>query len=327
VNRGDFSVDLAPSESLRNRVCRDAPANPFYTTEYSAARYQLGDMPIVFSSIDQSVNIPGFIHRGTIASRLEIPSLPQTPSDAFLFALRHLCETKGIYETTLNTYASPSIQLPALPNEMERIARTEFSFDLRVHTSEWKSGTTHKRHIRQAERAGVSILRARSDQSIAEHVALIGASMRRRKDRGEDVSIMSESPEIASLVRNGAGEMFQAVGDGVVLSSVFVLRAAMGGYDHSSGTRPEGMDIGASHYLMFSIAKILQNEGCTTFNLGGARIDEKGLTRFKTAFGTTTTKLEMVRVSLCSPARRMATRAMHAARRSTVRARAMLRRG
>jgi hypothetical protein len=324
--RPTFLVSRDPPADLWEKISLFAPQNPFLTPQYAAARTSLGDTLIVLSET-ASTNRPtlGFLRRGRLASTLNIPSLLGTPSEDFVSGLRQFCESEGIYETTLNTFASPSLTIPALPHEAQRIPRTEFAFDLCVNQSDWKLGSTHRRHIRQAEKNGVEIRRTVQAENVQQHIDLIASSMTRRRNRGESVAISHDNPEVWSITRSGSGELFQAIADDVVLSSVLVMRSKTGGYDHSSGTSAEGMAIGASHLLVLSIARQLQLEGCSTLNLGGARAEEEGLRRFKTAFGTVTTELVMVRASMCTPARRACIRAFRSIRRAPGRFRALLR--
>ena len=326
LDNAEFCAHRDPPEELRNRACTLAPENPFYTAEYANARRGMGDEPFLFSGLGEGLPpCPGFLRRGIVSSILDIPSLPASPPPAFIGGLEGFCKASGVYEVTLNTYASPSISLPPLSGEIERCIRTEFLFDLRIQHGDWKIGRTHRQRIRQAEKNGIALVRTASPEALREHVALIDSSMRRRHIRGEDVTVGTEQPEAFHLLGAGAGEIFQAVRDDVVLSSALVMKAKEGGYDHSSGTRPEGMGIGASHFLLFSVARTLQSENFTIFNLGGVRESEAGLRAFKTAFGTLARDNVMVRASLCTPTRRLVTRTARAIRRTATRARSLLR--
>lgn len=323
-----FQLHSSLTPELWNRACLPNPENPFYTAAYADARAALGDRPVMISGFDSNDSsvCPAFLRSGRIASSLDIPSIPNAPSTTFIEGLRRFCERRGIYEVTLNTYGSPPLSIPDLPVELERRSRTEFLFDLRVDNSQWKIGRTHRQRARQAEKNGVQLLRTSSLDALEPHIGLINSSMRRRKERGEQVSVGADFREASSLMRAGAAEMFQSVQNGVVLSSMLVLRSSAGGYDHSSGTHPDGLAIGASHFLVISVARTLQTEGCTAFNLGGAGIDEAGLKAFKVAFGTTARESAMVRASLCTPTRRLITQAAQSLARTTTRAAALVRR-
>jgi len=117
--------------------------------------------------------------------------------------------------------------------------------------------------------------------------------MERRAGRGEAVELAGDASLRAALASQSA-ELFQAMLGDQVLSSSGILRAPNGAYLYSSGTGPEGMKIGASHFLNFQIAKSLQDENCDIYNLGGATSEERGLWDYKTHFGTRRIDLEAV---------------------------------
>lgn len=252
-----------------------------------------------------------FLRRGRITSCLEITSLPFAPSSTFLSGLIEFCQDRRIYETALHTYGSRALIIPKLPREMERRARTEFVLDLTAATGQWKIGETHRRYIRRAEKNAVSVRRIQAE-GIEGHLSMCRHSMSRRQERGEAVVSVADSPEVPSMVLNGAGEFFQAVRDDAVLSSMLVLRSPAGAYYHSAGTSPEGMDIGASHFLVHSAARMLQEQGAKVFNLGGAQLDNPGLRAFKSRFGTIPVETEAVRAVLCGPMHRRFVEACYA---------------
>lgn len=93
-----------------------------------------------------------------------------------------------------------------------------------------------------------------------------------------------------ALMENGAAELFQAVVETNVLSSVLVLLSSRTGYYQSAGSSHDGMNLGASHFLINGIAGVLKEEGRDTFNLGGAA-EGSSLARFKLGFGPETVEL------------------------------------
>jgi lipid II:glycine glycyltransferase (peptidoglycan interpeptide bridge formation enzyme) len=60
------------------------------------------------------------------------------------------------------------------------------------------------------------------------------------------------------------------------------------------------MTCGASHFLVYEIAKSLQDRAIELFNLGGTEPQNTGLARFKAGFGTTTVELGAARFFLGS---------------------------
>lgn len=256
----------------------------------------------------------GFLRPGRVTSGLEITSLPFAPSSAFLSYLTDLCRDQRIYETALQSFGSPALSIPKLPHELERRARTEFVMDLTVPASEWKIGETHRRHIRRAEKSAMSVRRVRAE-GLEHHLSMCRQSMSRRHERGEVVVSVADGPEIPSFVVNGAGDLFQAIRNDAVLSSILVLISRTGAYYHSAGTSTEGMEIGASHFLVHSVARTLQDQGFKIFNLGGAQIDSPGLRTFKSRFGTVPVETEAVRAVLCGAVHRRFVEACHALRK------------
>jgi hypothetical protein len=289
-----------------------APGNPFLTPEYALARRRLGDTPMML--VQGPEECLAFLRRGRVTSSLEIASLPFTPSSAFLSGLADFCRDKRIYEAALHTFGSRALRIPTLPREIERRARTEFVLDLTVPASQWKIGDTHRRHIRRAEKSAASVRRLRGD-GLQDHLAMCRESMSRRQERGEAVVSVADSPEVPSLVLNSAGELFQVIRDDAVLSSMLVIMSRKGAYYHSAGTSQEGMEIGASHFLVHSVARMLQEEGVEIFNLGGAEIENPGLRAFKSRFGTVPVETEAVRAVLCGAVHRRFVEACHALKR------------
>jgi Acetyltransferase (GNAT) domain len=289
-----------------------SPNNPFLTPEYALARQRVGDSPVI---LEQGTDLClAFLRRGRVTSSLEVTSLPFAPSSAFLSGLVEFCKDRRIYEAALQSFGSQALSIPRLPREIERRARTEFVMDLTVPASQWKIGDTHRRHIRRAEKGSVSIRSVRAE-GLQDHLAMCRQSMSRREGRGEEVVSVADSPEVPSLVLNGAGDLFQAVRDGIVLSSMLVIRSRTGAYYHSAGTSPEGMEIGASHFLVHSVARSLQEGGGKIFNLGGAQLDNPGLRAFKSRFGTVPVETDAVRAVLCGAVHRSFVEACRAVRK------------
>jgi Acetyltransferase (GNAT) domain len=307
-----LQANQAPSAAQWELLQESAPRNPFVTAEYALARQRIGDTAVI---LEQGAEVClAFLRRGRVTSSLEIASLPFTPSNTFLSGLIDFCGTRRIYETALQSFGSPPLSIPRLPHEIERRARTEFVIYLTTPASQWKIGETHRRHIRRAEKSAVSIRRVRSE-GLEGHLAMCRLSMSRRKERGEVVQSVADSPEVPSLVLAGAAELFQAVRDDVVLSSMLTIRSRKGAYYHSAGTSQDGMEIGASHFLVHSVARMLQDDGIEIFNLGGAEIENPGLRAFKSRFGSDPVETEAVRAVLCGTVHRRFVEALHTLKR------------
>jgi hypothetical protein len=304
-----LQANQVASAAQWEKLQESAPENPFLTAEYALSRQRLGDTPMM---LEQGPEVClAFLRRGRVTSGLEITSLPFTPSSTFLSGLIEFCRNQRIYDTALHTFGSRALSIPTLPREIERRARTEFVMDLALPASQWKIGETHRRHIRRAEKSGVSVRRVRME-GLEDHLSMCRQSMSRRQERGEAVMSVADSPEVPSIVLNGAGDLFQVVRDDAVLSSMLVIMSRTGAYYHSAGTSQEGMEIGASHFLVHSVARMLQEGGVKIFNLGGAEIENPGLRAFKSRFGTVPVETEAVRAVLCGAVHRRFVEALRA---------------
>ena len=288
-------------------IATRAPENPFATPNYAAAREVHGEQAWAFGLRDQgalSAGCVGFLHHGRVTRSLEIPSLPGVDRDSVFWPeLLSAARRLRVTDLRLGSYASSRADIPVLPNTTERGTRAEWVLDLTV---DWagRIGSNHKRNISRARKSGVTVRRTRSAEACARHAELMSTSMLRRADRGEDVPAVVEDLLARALLASGAGELFQAVGEGQVLSSVLVLHAAEGAYYQSAGTSPDGMQIGASPLLIAETAELLRFDGRVTFNLGGAGPESSGLQRFKSGFGARVVPLAAASCSPAAPWRR-----------------------
>jgi ribosomal protein S18 acetylase RimI-like enzyme len=289
-------VALEGHGDVAARLSQLCPANPFFTPEYFEARRRTGWTVWVLGLEDDDgvlqTGCAAFITLRGLSRKMELPSLPPLDADSpFWPGVEDFCRSMRVTKLELSTFASePGAAVPAM-GRCTRRARREYVIDL-AGDYEARIDRRHRQHIKKAVGAGLELRRTRSPAAVDAHRAAIGSSMDRRRARGEDVPSVAWAREFEALLSSGAGELYQAVLGESVLASGLVLRAPQGAYFHSRGTSPEGMAIGASHYLLHGILRQLSDEGVHAFNIGGA--DEgSGLERFKSKFGAR-------RVELCS---------------------------
>ena len=282
---------LARLANSTNDVCallaRAAVSNPFCTPEYAQAMQASGRSVwiIGIETTDGPDVALALIRRGRLFTELEIESTPRAAGEDFWEQVRNLCKRCNVTDLVVGSFASRPFTLPTLDGEIARRHRYEFVLHLRDHGELTGLSSNHKRNIRKAQNAGVSIRRTRDNlEWVSEHLAMMRKSSDRRIRRGESVVMDEEGALQRTLLKSGAAEVFQAVRDGEVLSSIFVVLSRSAGYYQSAGTSPEGMSIGASHFLISSVAGILAGEGREMFNLGGAE-EGSSLARFKSGFG------------------------------------------
>jgi len=293
----DFSAHRATAD-LARRAAHLAPDNPFQTPEYLRAQETLGEEAWIFQWRENSVPERacfGYIRSGRISRTLRIPSLLSLPGDSpFWDALRQFCAERRVTDVELATMGSPGATIPAWPGEAERIARTEFAFDLRPEDLLSGMSKGHRERIKKARKHGVTVRRGVSRELIDAHVALHVNSMKRREQRGEDVPLEFDGRTSEAFLASGAGELYQAMLGETVVSSLLILRSRTGAYSESSGNSAEGMSIGASHFLRYETALALRNEGVEVFYLGGVRPHEGGLRAYKEGFGTHPLPMESI---------------------------------
>jgi hypothetical protein len=264
--------------------------NPFCTDAYIAAMEMLGYQPwVIGTQVDGRIQDAAIalLRRGRISVTLEFVSLPSSAAHQdFWNSIYTECRLLKVTNLIAGTFASPPFKLPCLAGEYLRTDRTEHVISVDHGNFEKAFSSDLRRNIRKARSAGLTIRHGSGHTDwLQEHVRVQAESMGRRAERGESVPMnLPRLVEYEAYLRSGAGVLFQAVQGERVVSSDFVLRSAQSAYGHSMGTSPEGMNLGASHFLIFSICKELEREGVRIFNLGGA---PKGssLGRFKAAFG------------------------------------------
>ncbi len=290
-----FAIPEPSSEDFReleNLVL----GNPFYTEGYSSAMCSLGAEPWILGLREQGKIVSGctaFLRRGRLNRRLEIVSIPDLSNcDQFWKGLVSLCRKDGISIVDARSFGSTNGMIPKLSGETNRRQRWEFVLDLKDKDLDKGLHRTHRANIRKARDAGVEIRRTSDEGACEEHLKQIFDSRKRRIDRGEMMAAIANSEEYRTYLRCGAGEIFQAVQGGEVVSSDLILKSAQGVYAHSAGTSARGMNCHASHLMIYEMARVFQRESKHTLNLGGVDDLTSGLAQFKSYFGANVVELQ-----------------------------------
>jgi hypothetical protein len=290
----EFFAEPMETPGLLEKLAEQAPQNPFCSSGYFRAMQVLGADPWIagLKEGEQLLSAAGvFITRGRLNSILEIVSLPAAAgAEEYWSGLLRFSADHGITQIDANSFASPPATIPTLNQESERHDRCEYVIDL-VEFNPDRISSNHKRNIRKAK--GLTITRSVDRNACREHLRLMDLSQERRRRRGEVIAEGSAMDHHHAYLEFSSGELFQASLDKNVLSSVLVLRSLSGAYYQSAGTSPQGMALGASHFLINHAACQLREEGVKTFNLGGAAPGST-LARFKTGFGATAVSLTAV---------------------------------
>lgn len=269
-------------------LCSERPCDVFCTPQFAAAQEQLGRKTFLFKFIDKDGNTLGclgFLKKGRLSAELDLPSLPIVEEDSeFWSELLQFCKKRGVWDLSVRSFHP--ITIPNLGGIMSQESGVSYQLKLEGKESINPSSINHRRMIAKAVKAGVILNRTQSEDGILPHLTLMRKSMDRRAARGESVSHQTDSNYFAAMLKNGAGEFTQALLDGAVESSVFVLKSRNGAYYQSAGTSPKGMSVGASPFLISGIAKVYQEEAIKVFDLGGTTNATPGLSRFKQGFGS-----------------------------------------
>ena len=266
----EFFAEPMETPGLLEKLAEQAPQNPFCSPGYFRAMQLLGADPWIagLREGERLLSAAGvFITRGRLNSTLEIVSVPAAAgAEEYWSGLLRFSADHGITRIEANSFASPAVTIPTLKQESERHDRCEYVIDLTEFNPD-RISSNHKRNIRKAK--VLTITRSVDQSACREHVRLMDLSHDRRRRRGEVIAERSAMDHhLVAYLNAGAGELFQASLDKNVLSSVLVLRSLSGAYYQSAGTSPEGMALGASHFLINGAACQLREEGLKTFNLG-----------------------------------------------------------
>jgi hypothetical protein len=283
-----FSARRADEQSMRDASDID-PHNPFLDAAYFRAQQALGvecRLLAVESAGRMRAAALGLIRRGRLFKSLDVPSTPGVDVESvFWSGLDAFCREGKVTNLQLSTFASPSVSIPRLRGEEARTPRTEYQLALNGRDVYAELSTHHRTRVRKARARGLTVRRAVSGDALDAHVALQSNSMARRRERHEAVPLEFSSAEDAALLANGAAELYQAMSGDDVASTLLIMRSRRGAYFKAAGTSPEGMRVGASHFLVLETAVALQSEGVEVFHLGGVRREEEGLRAFKAGFG------------------------------------------
>ena len=242
----------------------------------------------------------GVLFRGRIKRGLHVV-LPAKPVHRdFLFAkLDRFARARLVSRMAIESMGIEESVIPDREGELKRIRETNFVIDLASGDPLPSFSKNHRRNVRKAEQNGVAVISLPATPAVETHLALVQASLDRRTDRGETVILTSREQATRDLVARGAAALWQVGVEGRVLSSYLISRIGDAGFYLSGGTSPEGMQIGSSQFLMYTVIRELAETGCKTLCLGYP--NEPALARFKAGFGSRPVPVERVEALLRLP--------------------------
>jgi hypothetical protein len=289
-----FQVE--PDPAVLRAISELEPENALLTPAYAEFRSRQGDTPVaILAHADgERVGFTAFIVPAGRYHRLDIESVPDVAAEHPIWQeILAFCSSRRVIRIRVDSFGSTGATIPALGREVYRRARLEYVLDLHDGVSPAGFSTNHRRNLRRAQDSGIEVAEYADPASIEGHTALIDLSKERRRERGENIYRGMSIQGFRDIIETRAGILFQAGKPGeATLSSLLVLLSERGAYYHSAGTSPDGMSLGASQFLVASVAERLGLRGVLKFNLGGASDDQPGLARFKAGFGTRINELE-----------------------------------
>ncbi len=172
--------------------------------------------------------------------------------------------------------------------------RYEFLLDLSEDRLAACKGS-HRRKIRQAEKAGVEVAEETGDDSVEMLRRLQGHTQARRQDRGEDMSLPGAAQYrtlARTLVALGGGRLIVGRKDGEPVSCILIGVGGPRAYYLMGGTSPEGFRCNSASLVMWRAIELLTAAGVEVLNLGGVSAESEdpesaghGLYRFKDGWG------------------------------------------
>lgn len=277
---------LDPGQQILSRLEEAQPQNPFATAGHARALAAGGASVAVLQADPQDPTCwaQAALHRGRLRTALEVPSFAGVWRTGYCDRLRDLAKRHKISTVELQTFASPDGASPACPGARTQ-PRSEFIWALPGEGDLMASlSRTHRERARKAMKAGVVVERLATENAMAAVRSLHDQSLDRREARGEHVS-RGAFDFGDRLVAHAEAQVFGATHEGVLLAAVLVAVAQRGAYTVYSGNAPEGMKLGAAHWLRVEVAEAMRRDGRLTLNLAGASAEQQGLADFKRRFG------------------------------------------
>ncbi|MDB6073437.1 MAG: FemAB-related protein system-associated [Verrucomicrobiaceae bacterium] len=304
-----FKLIQFPNEDLVRELAARDPENLFITPAFMQGMTLRDFVPCLLGLWDGDKLVQGCLaayKAGNLSRSLDIRLLPDLPSDSpFWPGLLAACRRLGVWDLSVCAVTQRPDPIPEVGPVTSAESGTEFYLRLGADPPPVPSSSNHRRSIAKALKNGLTLHRTTALSAIPVHAAMMEASIDRRSARGEDIPGHVQEHYYRNMLQAGAGEFFQVQDkEGKVLSSLFFLRSKGAAYYQSAGTSPEGMSLGASPFLIWNAADVLRKEGVTKYCLGGSTLDNTGLVRFKSGFGSMEEPFKTIRFSMVHPLKR-----------------------
>ena len=230
----------------------------------------------------------GVVKRGRKRAELFVTLIQSAPGgEVFWIGLRNFVARQHITDLVVNCVAlgKSGETIPAFSRETSRFVDEHlYVIELARNEGPRRLSSNNRRNIVRATKAGVAVINLTREQAVDTHFVMTGTSLSRREKRGESTALRSPRQNVLALLETQGAQLFQAALDGQVISSMLVFMFGRHGYYYDGGTSQNGMELGASHFLMNHIIGALKESGAKTLNMGIAASTNPGLIRYKEGF-------------------------------------------
>jgi len=282
----NFVAEKDPSDSLCTKIEQLAPEIPYYTRKYRDALQMCGrDVWVLGSESDGQLvcGCLGEVNVGRLRKHLHVQSTPSKGDEGFWSGLSAFCRQQKITTLSLGTIGT-NPKIPRISRLQSEKSRCEYWVDLQAPDFEMTLRPQQRRVLRKARKKGLEVRVPTTSAGLATHNLLTQESLRRRRDRGEDIPLFDESELPRALVESGVARIYECTFAGEVLGSVIITVSEKGVHGYSAGYSKNGMKLGAAVFLSVATFEAMRLETKDVFNLGDAPPDS-GLAVFKRGLG------------------------------------------
>ncbi|MCA9471149.1 MAG: GNAT family N-acetyltransferase [Nitrospirales bacterium] len=242
--------------------------------------------------------------------RITIHAAELPLSHSFWNALINFAKQEKATSLILEVLGQKETDIPHIENGTHRQKAKVYVLDLRKPNS---ISSNHRRNIKKAKKNGVYRIEQPLSEAIESHLLVSQESGARRQTRGEHVAHLPERQRLIELFSGTRpAKIAQAAMNGKVVSSMLIVFLDNYAFFNSAGSSPDGMSIGASHYLMSEVIDELRAQGIKAFNLGLGTTSRSGLAQYKAGFGADEYFFETISVDTSSFPRKVAIKASEA---------------
>lgn len=171
--------------------------------------------------------------------------------------------------------------VPHIPENIEIQRSEQFILDFAKWSATDHLSNNMQRNFKKASKA-CNVVEVNSAEGISDYIQLVCSSDERRANLGQN-NAKHNHDGLCSSVTHGCSSLYFAKCDGLSVSAARINRVTDRAYYVMGGTSAHGFSIGASPFLLISVATKLKSMGFKSLTLGLA--NSIGLKNFKLGLG------------------------------------------